>query len=138
MGIIAKAIRRHRLIPWLVLFLLVPVGAIALVGSPVGKAWLDRMAIHPDAVKFLPGITAETVAPRGRGLVITSIRSDSQAAESGVVVGDVIVAIDNVHGLSLDQARDYLMHDTTDEVRLQIVHNRRVRDIWLSRDGDSA
>lgn len=138
MGTMARAIRRHGLIPWLMLFLLVPAGAIALVGSSVGKVWLDRMAVHSDAAKFLPGITAEAVISRNRGLVITSIRSDSQAAASGVTVGDVIVAIDNMRGLSLDRARRYLLYDRADRVRLLIVHNRRVRNIWLDRDGESA
>ncbi|AZI35404.1 hypothetical protein NT2_09_01140 [Caenibius tardaugens NBRC 16725] len=138
MGTIAKAIGRHGLIPWLALFLLVPVGAIALVGSPLGKAWLDRMAAYPDSRKFLPGITIEAALPRDRGFVITSIRSGSQADESGLVVGDVIVAIDNVRGLSIEQARSYLMHDKADEVRLRIVHDRHARNILLDRDGDSA
>jgi S1-C subfamily serine protease len=133
----ATAFGRHGLIPWLFLFLLIPTGAIALVGSSAGKAWLDRLAIHADAARFLPGITAETAVPRGRGFVITSIQSDSDAAKCGVAVGDVIVAIDDVHGLSLAQARYYLLHDTAGGVRLQIVHDRRARNIWLSRDGES-
>jgi S1-C subfamily serine protease len=122
--------------PWLAL-LLVPLVAMLLLVSREGRALLDRLTARPEAVATLPGLTLDPTPHRAApGLVITSIRSESQAARRGIVVGDTVVAIDRTPVGTLDQVRRYLQRDKADSVDLRVMHDDRSRDVRLGREGD--
>ncbi len=129
-----RSFRRPALLSLPALLLLVPAAALLLFVSHTGRSWLDRIAAHHEAVAVLPGLTAETLPLHGKGLVITSIRSDSQAASRGIAVGDSVVAIDGTPMFTLDQARRYLQKDKAETVNLRVVHGHQSRDVRLGRD----
>ena len=126
---------RQRLLPWLALLSLVPITAMLLFVSHTGRIWLERAASRPEATAAIPGITMEAAPARKNKLVVTSIRSDGQAARQGVAVGDTIVAIDGKPIFTLDQARRYLQKDHAAAMQLRIVHARRARNVRLDRKG---
>jgi S1-C subfamily serine protease len=131
----AEARRPQRLLPLLGLFLLVPASAMLLLSSHSGHAWLVRIGGHTQTTAMLPGITVETAPRPTAGLVITSVRSDSQAAEQGIAVGDSIVAIDGIPIFTLAQANSYLQKDKARVVELWTLHGRRSRYVRLGREG---
>lgn len=135
MGDTGRSQRRARWLPWPAFLPFAPVVATLLLVSPHGRAWLDREMMRPKTAALLPGITVENPSPStAGGLVITSIRSGSEAAQEGVTVGDSVVAIDGAMIFTLDQARDYLQKDKADIVELSVVHGSRLRDVRLGRE----
>lgn len=135
MRVTVRPLHRQRLLPLLALFVLVPVAAALLLFSYTGRARFARAAAHHRTAAMLPGITVETTPGKADGLVITSIRSDSQASLHGMAVGDSIVAIDGAPILTLAQAHSYLQKDKAGAVELRTVHGRQLRDIRLVREG---
>ena len=132
----APATRRVALPPWLAL-LLVPLAAMLLLVSRDGRALLDRLTLRSDAVVALPGLTLDPMPhPPASGLVITSVRSESQAARRGIAVGDAVVAIDRTPIGTLDQVRRYLQGDKADSVELRVMHGDHAREVRLGREGD--
>lgn len=126
----------HRLLTGLILLMLVSMAAMLTLVSHTGSRWLDRVSVRSRASAILPGITIEGARARQHGLVITSVRSDGEAARAGVVVGDTIVEFDGNRAVSLDQARRYLQEDKSSRIRLRIMHASRLRDIRLDRERD--
>jgi membrane-associated protease RseP (regulator of RpoE activity) len=103
----------------------------------LGLAWkpgLNRAMGAPEASVF-PGFTAEG---GGGGLVVTSLRSGSEAARDGLSVGDAVVAIDGRAIDTLDQARRYLHSDARPALLLDIDHGHQRRQIRLARGQDGA
>lgn len=119
---------------WLIL-LLVPMAAMVVLDTREGRALLDRLTAHGEAITALPGLTLDTAPHAAAGLVVTSVRSDSQAARGGIVVGDAVVAIDRTPMVTLDQVRRYLQRDKAGSVDLRVMHGDRPRDIRLGREG---
>lgn len=132
---LARSPRRRRLLPLLALLLVVPVAAMLLLVSQVGRTWLEGIVPRPEAVAVLPGITVETAPSHAAGLVVTSIRSNSPAALRGIEVGDSVVAIDGMSMFTLEQARSYVQKDRAPTVALRIVHDKQSRDVRLVREG---
>lgn len=120
---------------WLAL-LLVPLGSMVLLVSRDGRALLDRLTTRPEAVAALPGLTLDPMPrPAASGLIITSVRSGSQAARRGIVVGDALVAVDHTPIITLDQVRRYLQRDKADSVDLRVMHGDQPREVRLGREG---
>lgn len=95
---------------------------------------LDRRGAAPPT-QILPGITLINGQPAAAGLIVTSIRSDSPAAQQGILVGDDIVALDGTPVHSLDQASHYLLESHQQRVVLELVHQNRMRQVTLDRSG---
>ena len=77
---------------WFALAIL-PIAAMLLLVSRQGLALLDSFVAAPETAVLVPGITLEPDPPSADRLIVTSIRSDSQAAQRGIAVGDSVVAI---------------------------------------------
>lgn len=118
-------------------FLLILVLSFALSAVIIlGWAWrsgVNRVfAAQADATIF-PGFTAETASGTARGLIVTSLRSGSEAAADGLQVGDAIVGIDGRSVDTLDQARRYLRRDHRPALSLDLVHEKQLRHVRLTR-----
>lgn len=81
---------------------------------------------------LLPGMTIEP-ATSGRGLIVTSLRSDGEAAAKGITVGDAIAAIDGHRVSTLDEAAACLHNHAGDAIALDIVHDRHARLVALTK-----
>lgn len=118
-------------------------GLIGLLGIvPLGLVFL--LAMHTTGWKalapgrqgpphLLPGMTVEAAPVPRHGLIVTSLQSNSQAATTGIAVGDGISAIDGQFVATLDQAVRYLHNDRRATVVLRVIHNRRARAVTLER-----
>ncbi|MBN8817500.1 MAG: PDZ domain-containing protein [Sphingomonas sp.] len=95
---------------------------------------LDRRGAAPHT-QILPGLTLANSQPADDGLIVTSIRSDSPAAQQGIIVGDDIVALDGNPVHSLDQANRYLLVSRQQRVVLELIHENRMRQVTLDRSG---
>lgn len=109
------------------------VGAV-LVVTPVGRSALGRWTAPVETKALLPGLTVEAIPRRGQGLVVTSLRSGSQAMASGIMVGDRIVAIDDHPVGTMDQTLGYMHKDGRRTIVLRLVRNHDSRRVELSRD----
>lgn len=119
---------RHRLLaPWVIVLLIISVGAL-LAPIHSGRSWLNPGTTTPKAAGIVPGVTLEVA--RGR-LVVTSVRTHSQAAKQGVSVGDAVVAIDGRSMLTLEQAQRYLRQDRASTIRIRLVHGQTAREVPL-------
>ena len=79
----------------------------------------------------LPGFTAEAASEGG--LVVTSMKGDSAAANAGLVAGDHITQIDRRSVLSLSQAEWLVQHHPDGRLEIGLVNHHRHRNIVLSR-----
>jgi S1-C subfamily serine protease len=95
---------------------------------------LDQRGAAPHD-QILPGLTVANGQPADAGLIVTSIRSDSAAAQRGIYVGDDIVALDGTPVHSLDQASRYLLESPQQRVVLGLIHQNRMRQVTLDRSG---
>ncbi|MDH4743602.1 PDZ domain-containing protein [Sphingomonas sp. CBMAI 2297] len=118
-------------------FVLILVLSFALSAMVIlGWAWrsgINRVFAAQSGASLFPGFTAETPGSTARGLVVTSLRSGSEAARDGMEVGDAIVAIDGRGVDTLDQARRYLRNDRHPQVYLDLVHQKQLRHLKLLR-----
>lgn len=118
-------------------FVLILVLSFALSAVVIlGWAWrsgINRVFAAQTGASLFPGFTAETPSGAVHGLVVTSLRSGSEAAKDGMEVGDAIVAIDGRGIDTLDQARRYLRDDRHPEVYLDLVHQKQLRHLKLLR-----
>lgn len=80
------------------------------------------------------GFTVAQLSSPEPSLVITSLRSGSEAEQKGVAVGDRLLAIDRKPVDTVRSAETLLRRDTQDPIALQLVHNHQPIDISLSRD----
>ena len=113
------------------------VGAAAVVAILLAVVHAGRGTIgsadDPGPQHVLPGMTVETAPSPVRGLIVTSLRSEGQAAAEGVEVGDTIAAIDGHGFVTLDKAAAYLHNDLRSTVSLTIVHDQNRRVVALER-----
>ncbi|MEN3748718.1 PDZ domain-containing protein [Sphingomonas sp. HF-S3] len=120
----------------LIVALTVAVGIVLLL---VWSGWVvPARSIDGQADALFPGFTAESSACPAGGLVVTSLRSDSEAAGDGIEVGDCIVAIDGRRIETLDQARRYLHNDAMPALSLDLVHDQHRRQLKLARNAGGA
>lgn len=79
----------------------------------------------------LPGLTTEPLSPKTPGLVVTSVRDQSEAQRKGVTVGDDILSVNDVPAKS-SKSRSYYLSKTTDGLlRLQLRHSAGLRTVVL-------
>jgi len=118
-------------------FVLILVLSFALSAAVIlGWAWrsgIDHVFATQTGASLFPGFTAETPSGSSHGLIVTSLRSGSEAAKDGMEVGDAIVAIDGRGIDTLDQARRYLRDDRNPQVYLDLVHQKQLRHLKLLR-----
>jgi serine protease Do len=101
-----------------------------------GRAWLK--AIDHDAAhdrSLLPGLTVEDTTPPGRGLIVTSLRSDSQAAIRGLAVGDDIIGINGQPVRTVTEAAGLIGHDNEPRFVIKVMHQHHAMFIPLDREG---
>ncbi|GAB4547930.1 MAG: hypothetical protein OHK0023_10030 [Anaerolineae bacterium] len=55
------------------------------------------------------GLAGETVAPSNCGTLVVAVEEGSPAQEAGILVGDIIVAVDNQPRRGLDALRAYIL-----------------------------
>ncbi len=113
---------------WFACSLLVS-GTIALVAIHEQQ----HPASSQEVVAVFPGFTADELPLPGKGLVVTSLRTDSEAQLDGVSVGDTVMAIDRHPVSSLSDAEQVLRQDKSDRVALHILHNNAPHDVVLRR-----
>ena len=99
------------------------------------SAFFYRMERHaadgrPD---LLPGVTLINAAPPESGVIVTSLRSDGDAAHGGMAVGDAVVSIDGTPIHSLDQASHYLIGTHRPMVTIGLVRGDHRLAIALDR-----
>lgn len=80
----------------------------------------------------LPGITIEQAAPQN-GLLVTSVKSDSEAERRGINAGSRIIAINNIAVNSAAQARSLLHKDHHAMIRLNVEAMHKSRVVKLHR-----
>lgn len=118
-------------------FVLILVLSFALSAMVIlGWAWrsgINHVFSAQSGASLFPGFTAEQSSGAAHGLVVTSLRSGSEAAKDGMEVGDAIVAIDGKAMDSLDQARRYLRADRQPALSLDLVHQKQLRHLRLLR-----
>ncbi len=118
-------------------FVLILILSFALSATVIlGWAWrsgINHAFAAQTGASLFPGFTAETPSGAAHGLIVTSLRSGSEAAQFGMEVGDAIVAIDGRGIDTLDQARRYLRDDRHPEVYLDLVHQKQLRHLKLLR-----
>ncbi|MFS2110761.1 PDZ domain-containing protein [Sphingomonas sp. Sphisp140] len=118
-------------------FVLILVLSFALSAMVIlGWAWrsgVNHIFAAQTGASLFPGFTAETPGDAAHGLIVTSLRSGSEAALDGMEVGDAIVAIDGRNVDTLDQARRYLRDDHHPDVYLDLVHQKQLRHLKLLR-----
>ncbi|AXB79811.1 PDZ domain-containing protein [Novosphingobium sp. P6W] len=115
------------------LLLLVPAGTMLFSVSHTGRMWFASLAGRSEARSLLPGMTIEPAPWEPGRLVVTSIRSGSEAELKGIPVGDSVLDLNGRPIFTLEQAHRYLQQGTV--VRLSVSHQGRPRTIVLGREG---
>lgn len=108
---------------------------LAIAALAISSAFFYRMERHaadgrPD---LLPGVTLINAAPPESGVIVTSLRSDGDAAHGGMAVGDAVVSIDGTPIHSLDQASHYLIGTHRPMVTIGLVRGDHRLAIALDR-----
>lgn len=80
---------------------------------------------------LLPGVTAEPLAPPTAGLVVTSVRYESEAQDEGVSVGDHILTVNDLPARAGKNRQYYLTRTSDGLLRLQLRHDHSVRTVVL-------
>ncbi len=108
-------------------------GIAILLGLPVLAVSAIRHGVGDPAeeVSVLPGFTADAASRPGHGLVVTSLRSGSEAQSDGVAVGDRVLSIDNHRVETLDQAEQAIRKRRSEDVTLRLVHGDRPLELVL-------
>jgi len=72
-------------------------------------------------------------APRDAGVMVSGVEPDSPAAKAGIQVGDLITKVDGDEAeSSRDLSREIRRKDKGDSVKLEIVRDRRVRELTVT------
>ena len=80
---------------------------------------------------LLPGVTAEPLTPPAAGLVVTSVRYESEAQDEGVSVGDDILTVNDLPARAGKNRQFYLTKTSDGLLRLQLRHDHSVRTVVL-------
>jgi S1-C subfamily serine protease len=120
---------------WLWFGLCLLVLAASILAFP--SRWRSLLHLRHDAVALLPGLTVENAPPPRTGLIVTSLRTGSEAAQTGIAVGDDIERLDGRPIDEIDDAIAYLRQDRNPAVLLRIEHGSQVRDVRLVRSGEA-
>ncbi len=91
-----------------------------------------------NASSIFPGFTVAQLPPPKHGLVVTSLRTDSEAEERGVAVGDQITAIEDQRVNTLQAAEMLLQKDPRDRISFHLLRNHHPVDVSLRRYKDAS
>ena len=110
---------------------------VILIGLAIVVAREARQAMRsPDeAILLFPGFTADELPRPGRGLVVTSLQSASEAQMDGIAVGDEVLAIDNHPVRSLEEAEQIMNQNKLAMLALHLLHNDSPHDVTLHDNG---
>ncbi len=110
-----------------------PIALSAAIIASLGMAiiYADSSAQNSNQETPLPGLTAEPLSPSSAGLVVTSVRYQSEAQRAGVVVGDDIISVNDIPATSGTSRTEYLSNAPDGVLRLQLLHQRALRTIVL-------
>ena len=86
-----------------------------------------------NAAGIFPGFTVAQLPPPKHGLVVTSLRTDSEAEETGIAVGDEITAIGDKRVNSVEAAEILLLKDPSDPISFHLLRNHNPVDVSLRR-----
>ncbi|WP_245829461.1 PDZ domain-containing protein [Novosphingobium mathurense] len=92
--------------------------------------------IHHADRDTLPGFTIARATPPARGLVITSVRTDSEAQALGIAAGDRLVAINDKSVRSVSDARRDLANAKGTRLHLDLVRDHIRRTLVLQHKAD--
>lgn len=81
----------------------------------------------------LPGITIESLLSPNPQIVVTSVRSESEAELAGIKAGNIIVAIDDHPVSTSGEVIDALDGENTRTVNVSIDDRHQIRAISLHR-----
>lgn len=108
---------------------------LMLWALPVAAFGLGLFARPPSrwspAAGSIPGMTLDDASPRGAGLLVTSLRTGSEAQRDGIVAGDRVIAVDRHPVSSVREVGRLVGRAGRRGVQLEILHNRMRRDIVL-------
>lgn len=127
----APATRDGRWQSWLLVLALLAIGIAFL--KPL--EWPIFAPRQHAAIALLPGLTVEDAPPPEHGLIVTSLRSGSEAAGAGIAIGDDIEALDGHAIGDLDEATAYLKRDARPTIVLTIDRDSQRRMVRLPRGG---
>jgi hypothetical protein len=88
------------------------------------------------AAALLPGFTADDAPSPGIGLIVTSLRSGSEAQRAGLRVGDAVLSVDGRAIRSLGQIGPYLRRDRNPRIDFAVLHGDALRHVILMRGQD--
>lgn len=87
---------------------------------------------RPGSTPF-PGFTADEMLPPGKGLVVTSLRSGSEAQHAGIEVGDTVVALGRQPLGTLIDAENAVGKASGSHLVLHLLHKDEPRVVVLRR-----
>lgn len=122
--------------PWVLGILLLPALAMLPFVTQPGRAMLRHLFATPAPATVLPGFTVERAPSPAVGLIVTSLRSHSAAAQAGLLVGDNLEYVDGHPMWDVPQTIAYLRQDPRATVEVKLIHNHQWRTIMLPRTGD--
>ena len=107
-------------------------------GEPVSEAKDE----HGDDDETLEGVSVREISPRARsmmklgedieGLVVMGVEQSSNAAEQGLVAGDVIIEVANREIDKLDEFQEALKVNTDRPIFLKVYKPRQQRSIYMA------
>ena len=106
--------------------------ALALV---LARAARKEISSPDEEMSLFPGFTVDELPAPGHKLVVTSLKSGSEAQKNGVSVGDEVLAIDNHPAGSLDAAEQIMNRKRQAMIVLRLRHNASTRDVALHYQG---
>jgi S1-C subfamily serine protease len=86
-----------------------------------------------NAASIFPGFTVAQLPLPQHGLVVTSLRTDSEAEESGIAVGDEVTAIEDQQVNTVEAAEILLLKDPHDPILFHLLRNHNPVDVSLRR-----
>ncbi|WP_158511824.1 PDZ domain-containing protein [Novosphingobium sp. PP1Y] len=100
----------------------------------------QKLAVHgiirPAHRDALPGFTIARATPRSGGLVVTSVRTDSEAQALGMAAGDRLVAVDEKSVKSISDARRDVANAKGPRLHLDLVRDHIRRTLILQHKTD--
>jgi len=120
-------------IPLMIACLLLLAAAVGFVMTKERHGVAGRMGKSQSEMSVFPGFTVAELPPPDAGLVVTSLRTRSEAQRDCIAVGDRILAIDGRPVRTIRDAATMLGASRDTVIALQLSHNHSAHDIMLHR-----
>jgi len=102
-------------------------------------SWIGRASSSTAEIEtILPGLTLDKELSSEPGLVVTSVRYDSQAKQQGIAVGDEILSINGIPARPGERRSHYLANPGPRTIRLDLLHDGLLRTITLDLGQDNS